>query len=67
MVMPKPSPNITLVKSSCPECPSVYYMLIGADIDGGELYKCHKCKCEWKWLNGKRSVTKQGTLNEEIG
>lgn len=51
---------------TCPECPSVYYMLIGTNANSEELYRCHECKCEWKWSMGKRFVTKHGTLNEEI-
>jgi hypothetical protein len=60
---------------TCPECPSVYYMLIGTNADGEELYRCHKCKCEWKHPGNKdphRIITKHGirqerTLNEETG
>lgn len=58
MVTPKPSPNITIVKSGCPECHSAYYMLFGENADSEELYICLKCRCEWKWLNGKRTVAK---------
>jgi DNA-directed RNA polymerase subunit M/transcription elongation factor TFIIS len=51
------------IASGCPDCHSVYYMLLGTNSDGEELYRCLKCRCEWKWKDGKRSVMKQHEVN----